>query len=91
MNADRTSFQSRAGHLERMSQSLIDLAAEGNEKMVYSILKTSLVDPNVSDNKGNVALILAAINCHHNIVNLLLDMGANVNQVRYLVFRHYIL
>lgn len=81
MSATREEFSSEPGPLEKLSQSLIDLAAEGNERMVYSILKSGLVDANVSDDKGNIALIGAAINCHYNIVNLLLDMGANVNQV----------
>ena len=81
MSANRENFHSKIGNLEKLSQSLIDLAAEGNEQMVYSILKSGLIDPNVSDNSGNIALLGAAINCHYNIVNLLLDMGANVNQV----------
>jgi len=81
MKAERFNFRSNIGNLESMSRSLISHASEGNERMVYSILKTGSVDPNVSDSKGNIALIGAAINCHQNIVNLLLDMGANVNQV----------
>ena len=81
MKAERGNFESNSGSLESMSMSLIELASEGNERMVYSLLKTGLIDPNVSDNKGNVALIGAAINCHQGIVNMLLDMGANVNQV----------
>ena len=83
MAAKRTKFTSNSGPLEVMSQLLIDMAAEGNERMVYSILKTGLINPNVADNKGNIPLIGAATNCHHNVVNLLLDMGANVNQVRH--------
>ena len=81
MSADRSKFPSKSGHLETLSQTLIQKAAEGDERMVYSILKTGLVSPIVADCEGNVALIGAAINCHYNIVNMLLDMGANVNQV----------
>nr|CAB3221702.1 ankyrin repeat and MYND domain-containing protein 1 [Phallusia mammillata] len=64
-----------------MSIALIEQAGLGNFRQVYSILKSGLVDANVMDCKGSGALLEAAINCHHKVVNLLLDCGANVNQV----------
>lgn len=83
MTGDRTSFKSNSGIMEKLSISLIKQAGSGNFREVYSILKSGLVDANVMDCNGNGALVEAAINCHHKVVNLLLDCGANVNQVWY--------
>ncbi|XP_076806733.1 ankyrin repeat and MYND domain-containing protein 1-like isoform X2 [Clavelina lepadiformis] len=73
--------KSQLGYLGNISKTFIEKATVGDIRMVYSILKSGLVDPNVSDCHGNTALIGAAMHCHDEVVNLLLDMGANVNQV----------
>lgn len=79
--ATRDSFPSDKGDLEIMSEKLIDAATNGDAETVYSMLRSGLVNPNVCDSIGNTALLGAAINCHTKIVNLLLDMGANIDHV----------
>ncbi|XP_039250283.2 ankyrin repeat and MYND domain-containing protein 1-like [Styela clava] len=79
--AQRDLFGSRQGQLEVMSENLIKASTSGDGKTVYKILKSGLVNPNVCDNAGNTPLLGAAINCHSKIVNLLLDMGANIDHV----------
>ena len=77
----RSQFPPCPGELEKQSLSLIEAASTGDLDTVYQILRTGRVDCNVCDDHGNFALLGAAINCHTEIVNLLLDAGANVNQV----------
>lgn len=79
--AARDAFSSDKGGLEIMSEKLIKAATNGDAETVYSVLRSGLVNPNVCDSIGNTALLGAAINCHTKIVNLLLDMGANIDQV----------
>lgn len=75
----RSAFSSEKGPLECLSTDLIMAATEGRRKVVYNLLKSGMVSPNVCDSMGNTALLGAAINCHSEIVDLLLDLGADVN------------
>lgn len=77
----RDKFQSQKGNLETLSENLIRAAAEGDGKAVYALLKSGNINPNCCDSMGNTPLIGAAVNCHKNIVNLLLDMGADIDHV----------
>jgi len=81
VKGNRESFESVSGPHEIASLKLIENAESGDTHAVYSVLKSGLVDPNVSDNQGNCALVEAGLKCHHDVVNTLLDYGANVNQV----------
>ena len=87
-SCSREEFTSPSGELEKQSKLLIESASRGDVHTVYGILKSGRVDCNVCDNCGNFALVGAAINCHAEIVNLLLDAGANVNQVFSHMIRH---
>uniref|UniRef100_F6R8C3 Ankyrin repeat and MYND domain-containing protein 1 n=2 Tax=Ciona intestinalis TaxID=7719 RepID=F6R8C3_CIOIN len=81
LTKERSNFESKPGPLEVASMRLIVSSAEGATHKVYSILKSGLVNPNVCDRGGSVAIVSAATNCHLDVVNILLDMGANINQV----------
>uniref|UniRef100_H2ZD12 MYND-type domain-containing protein n=1 Tax=Ciona savignyi TaxID=51511 RepID=H2ZD12_CIOSA len=78
---ERSFFDSKSGPLEHASRQLLLCAGAGDAHSVYSILKSGAADPNVADRQGNNPIISAATNCHLDVVNILLDMGANINQV----------
>ncbi|KAM3876348.1 ankyrin repeat and MYND domain-containing protein 1 [Diretmus argenteus] len=67
------------GPLEVSSERLIQLASLGERQAVSQILRTGLVHPDVADARGNTALIAATVNCHNDVIHLLLDMGANID------------
>ncbi|XP_051874541.1 ankyrin repeat and MYND domain-containing protein 1 [Pristis pectinata] len=69
------------GPLECNSEQLIIAAGEGEYDKVHEILKTNLVSADVAELQGHTALIGASIACRSDIVNILLDNGANVNKL----------
>nr|KAG5697583.1 hypothetical protein BaRGS_019804 [Batillaria attramentaria] len=77
---DRTGFKP-AGPLEQASEELLRMAAAGNCKGVEELLNTGKVHPDVADKNGHTALIAATVNWHQDIINVLLNQGANVNQL----------
>jgi len=82
LNSERSLIcDGESGHLEQLSAELIKVSGEGNFKAVCKLLETGLIDPSVSDRKGTFPLIAAATNMHIHVLNLLLDFGANVNQL----------
>ncbi|XP_074220750.1 ankyrin repeat and MYND domain-containing protein 1 isoform X3 [Camelus bactrianus] len=68
------------GPKERLSKEMILKAQEGNYDWVYGILRDNLASPDVADATGYTVLAAAAVHCHIDIVNLLLDNGADVNR-----------
>ncbi|XP_069752448.1 ankyrin repeat and MYND domain-containing protein 1 isoform X3 [Narcine bancroftii] len=69
------------GPLECLSEELIIAAGRGDHDKVCEVLKTNLISTDVADLQGHTALIGASIACGSDIINSLLDAGANVNKV----------
>ncbi|XP_070929821.1 ankyrin repeat and MYND domain-containing protein 1 isoform X3 [Macaca nemestrina] len=68
------------GPKERLSTEMILKAEEGNHDWICGILKDNFASADVADAKGYTVLAAAATHCHNDIVNLLLDCGADVNK-----------
>uniref|UniRef100_A0AAY4C1A5 MYND-type domain-containing protein n=1 Tax=Denticeps clupeoides TaxID=299321 RepID=A0AAY4C1A5_9TELE len=68
------------GPLETMSEQLIREASLGNARSVWRFLCDGNVHPNVGDALGHTALMAAVVNCHSDVIHLLLDRGADVNK-----------
>ena len=56
----------------------VNTAAQGKLRDVHQLLLQG-EDPNSSDLSGNTALVMAAANKHPEVVELLVNAGANVN------------
>ncbi|XP_061540762.1 ankyrin repeat and MYND domain-containing protein 1-like isoform X2 [Phycodurus eques] len=69
------------GHLEVTSELLIHHASVGKGPAILKILLDGLVHPDVADSQGHTALIAATANCHNDVVQLLLDLGADIDRV----------
>ncbi|XP_054406093.1 ankyrin repeat and MYND domain-containing protein 1 isoform X16 [Pongo abelii] len=68
------------GPKERLSMEMILKAEEGNHDWICRILKGNFASADVADAKGYTVLAAAATHCHNDIVDLLLDCGADVNK-----------
>ncbi|XP_051232059.1 ankyrin repeat and MYND domain-containing protein 1 isoform X1 [Dicentrarchus labrax] len=79
LSLNRESFGPK-GPLEVSSELLIQHASRGELQAVSQILQTGLVHPDVADSKGHTALIAATVNCHNDVIQLLLDMGADIDK-----------
>uniref|UniRef100_A0A3Q2YK01 MYND-type domain-containing protein n=1 Tax=Hippocampus comes TaxID=109280 RepID=A0A3Q2YK01_HIPCM len=69
------------GHLEVTSELLIHQASVGKGPAILEILLDGLIHPDVADSQGHTALIAATVNCHNDVVQLLLDLGADIDKV----------
>ncbi|KAK9519844.1 hypothetical protein VZT92_022547 [Zoarces viviparus] len=77
---NRESFGPK-GPLEVSSELLIQHASRGELQAVSKILQAGLVHPDVADSQGHTALIAATVNCHDDVIHLLLDRGVDVDKL----------
>ncbi|XP_040828310.1 ankyrin repeat and MYND domain-containing protein 1 isoform X1 [Ochotona curzoniae] len=79
LQGNRSGF-AQCGPKERLSREMVLKAEEGDRDWIAGILKDNLASADVADAKGYTVLAAAAIHCHLDVVNLLLDFGADVNK-----------
>ncbi|XP_023284574.1 ankyrin repeat and MYND domain-containing protein 1 [Seriola lalandi dorsalis] len=77
---NRESFGPK-GPLEVSSERMIQHASQGELQTVSQILRTGLVHPDVADSQGHTALIAATVNCHNDVIQLLLNLGADIDKL----------
>ncbi|XP_047230224.1 ankyrin repeat and MYND domain-containing protein 1 [Girardinichthys multiradiatus] len=80
LSLNRDSFGPK-GHLEVSSERIIQCSFRGELQAVSQILQTDLVYPDVADSQGQTALIAATVNCHDEVIHLLLDVGADIDKL----------
>jgi len=69
------------GVLETASQAMLLAALKGDSASVAYLLQHMCVRPDVADTNGLTPLLAASVLCHEKVVNILLDNGADVNQL----------
>lgn len=69
------------GPVEQASEELLRASAEGDCFKVRKLIETGSVHVDVADKTGYTALLAASVNCHRDVINCLLDSGANVNKL----------
>ncbi|XP_053567491.1 ankyrin repeat and MYND domain-containing protein 1-like [Bombina bombina] len=79
MSAVRQKFGPR-GSREQFAEKFIEMAGLGDYETVFMILRHDLAHVDVSDSCAHTALHSATVNSHDNIINLLLDNGADINK-----------
>ncbi|CAL1536373.1 unnamed protein product [Lymnaea stagnalis] len=77
---DRGVFKEE-GLLELQSRELIVAAGSGDARKVEVLLSSGKVSPDVADRNGHTALIGASVNWHTDVINILLNHGADVNKL----------
>ncbi|XP_069560809.1 ankyrin repeat and MYND domain-containing protein 1 [Brachyistius frenatus] len=80
VSLNRDSFGPK-GPVEVYSEQLFQHSAQGELQAVLKVLQTGLVHPDVADSQGHTALIAATVNCHNNVIHLLLDMGVDIDKL----------
>ncbi|XP_048866956.1 ankyrin repeat and MYND domain-containing protein 1 [Brienomyrus brachyistius] len=71
---------STKGPREESAEHLIVGAAQGDCQSVSRALRDA-VHPDVADARGHTAILAAAVNCHRDVIHMLLDSGADVNKL----------
>ncbi|XP_078381796.1 ankyrin repeat and MYND domain-containing protein 1-like isoform X2 [Oculina patagonica] len=69
------------GPIEQASEELLRASAAGDCIKVRSLIESGKVHVDVADKTGYTALLAASVNCHRDVINCLLDNGANVNKL----------
>lgn len=80
LSGDRSKFGNK-GPIELASEELIKAATEGNVNKVEDLLNSGNVSPDVADSNGNTVLLAASVNWHIDVINSLLNHGADVNKL----------
>ncbi|KAM9848850.1 ankyrin repeat and MYND domain-containing protein 1 [Aulostomus maculatus] len=78
LSSNRDSFGPK-GPLEVSSELFIQQASRGDLNAVSKTLAEGHVYADVADSHGHTALMAATVNCHKKIINLLLDLGADID------------
>ncbi|XP_055964339.1 ankyrin repeat and MYND domain-containing protein 1 [Sorex fumeus] len=76
---DRTGF-GQPGPREQLAAEMILKAEEGDLDWMRRALRSKHASPDVADSQGYCALAAAAVHCHTDVIQLLLDCGADVNK-----------
>ncbi|XP_041862216.1 ankyrin repeat and MYND domain-containing protein 1 isoform X2 [Melanotaenia boesemani] len=69
------------GPLEVTSERLIQHSSHGDLQAVSQIIRAGLVHPDVADSQGHTALIAATVNCHNDVIHVLLNRGVDINKL----------
>nr|XP_015826559.2 ankyrin repeat and MYND domain-containing protein 1 isoform X2 [Nothobranchius furzeri] len=69
------------GPVEVQSELFIQHSSRGQYWDVSRIFQTRIVHPDVANSQGHTALIAATVNCHDDVIHLLLDMGVDINKL----------
>ncbi|XP_072244878.1 ankyrin repeat and MYND domain-containing protein 1 [Leuresthes tenuis] len=69
------------GPLEVSSELIIQHSSRGELQAVSQILQAGSVHPDVADSRGHTALIAATVNCHNDVIHMLLDRGADIDKL----------
>eukprot|EP00795_Rhopilema_esculentum_P016516 gene16516-7938_t len=78
LNNRRSEFRPK-GKLEIISEKFINCARKRDTLAIEQMLRSGDVHPDVTDATGFGAMMAASVNCHADVINCLLDYGANVN------------
>ncbi|XP_048576704.1 ankyrin repeat and SAM domain-containing protein 6-like isoform X2 [Nematostella vectensis] len=71
--------QSRGQNQKPFRPSIIEAAKNGDMQNIKNLLEVNQNDINASDDDGATPLIFACMGGHHNVAQLLLDRGANID------------
>ena len=80
MVGDRSQMGQK-GPVEKASEMLLFGALQGDNDLVLKILRLKACYVDVMDRDGNTAVHLAAINGHSEVLNTLLNFGADINRL----------
>ncbi|RVE73603.1 hypothetical protein OJAV_G00033050 [Oryzias javanicus] len=80
LSLNREGFGPR-GPLEVSSELMIQQSFRGELQAVLQILQMGSVHPDVTDSKGQTALIASTVNCQDDVIHLLLDKGADIDKL----------
>lgn len=80
LSLNRKGFGTK-GPLEVSSELLIQQVSQGKVKSVSQILRSGLVHPDVADALRYTALMAATVNCCDSVIEVLLDMGADIDKL----------
>jgi ankyrin repeat protein len=81
LRGERGGDRNDRGPVETASERLILAAGAGDLSAVIELLDGDMVNVDVADVNGRTSLFAATVNCHQDVINYLLDNGADVNKL----------